>query len=620
MTMNSGSPIYEFGDFRLDAKEKRLTRTSGEDVSLPPKAFDLLQFLVANPGRLLEKNAILDSVWAGSFVEEGNLKINIHLLRKTLGDGLIETVPRRGYRFVAPVEGIEKTEILLERETEDTITIERIESPKTRSKHLLAAVLLVAVVVSAGGIYFATRNPEPEGRRQIAEPDANSIAVVPFTNITKLDDDDALAVGIAETLISRLSEISRISVRTSSASDPKSGSFAAHILEGSIQRADGRIRVTYKLLKSSDRSVLLAETVDVSPDKLLDLQDKIVGRVVETMAGSIGASDSSLIAKRETASEESFQLYLRGNYLLSKRDKTAVVDSIDAFRRSIAADQQFSLPYIGVARAYMVLGDSALGEMTPIEAAEKARPELDTALRLNPNSAEATAMLGTLQLNHDWNIEKAEETLKRAIAINPHISAARLQLAWLHIAKNEYDAAEEQFRAAIRIEPASTILATELAHARFFQRDYATAEAQFRSAVDFDNRAIPARFNHWRVLHQMGRNEEAVGELDELQKMIPADYPLLLKCRARTLHKLGRVEEAETLYARLAENTAFSPMFMAILAADLGKNDDAFKYLNTSLDQRNDYLLHLSHAPEFDGLRNDPRYSELQNRVLAARK
>src|SRR5215831_9576243 len=226
--MSEQKTVYQFADFQLDLGEKQLRRLDGEVLPLPPKAFDLLVLLVANRGRLLEKNELMDQIWADSFVEEGNLKIHIHRLRKTLNDHdeeFIETVPRRGYRFNANVQLIEKGELVIEKITQAKLVIEetgkqrqRLPTGKSRTLWFYAVVVAVAGLALGAGALLMSRRLTTRTTAVDANAPLNTIAVLPFSYIgEKKSDDEYLQEGLPDALITRLSYLPRIKIRPTSA-------------------------------------------------------------------------------------------------------------------------------------------------------------------------------------------------------------------------------------------------------------------------------------------------------------------------------------------------------------------------------------------------------------------
>ncbi len=592
----------------------------------------MLTLLVENRGRTVTKDEILETLWQDTFVDENNLPVTISALRKAFGERkdenrFIETVPRRGYRFVAKT--VETTgSLILEKHTVTEISLEKPVNKNTRRNQFLAVLGISAVLlVGISAYWFSNPNPQSANPTQekIVVPTSQTVAVLPFRNLTKDTKDEFLCIGLTDAVITRLASINRISVRPTSAvlqlGDSPAPQFASeklqveNVMEGTFQRIKNRLRISVQLVQIPTNKVLWAKSFEENDTDLLKIQESISSQIANLLLTNLSQEEKTFLARSETDNDEAFALYLKGQYFLTKRSGFDLQKSIEFFQQAIEKDRNYSLAYIGLARVYLILGDSGWGLISPRESVEKARPQLEKGLELNPNSAEAVSMLGTIQLNFDWDIKKAEQTLQQAIKLNPNLSTPHHQLAWLRIAQEDYVEAENEFKKALLFEPTSAILQTELGYPAFFTKKYDEAEKLFRAALDFDQSSIPARFNLWRVLHHQGKSEEALKEIGIIEVAIGKEIPLLLICKARTLFHLGKTAEAEQIYFTLKDNHKVSPLFLAILTAELGKTDETFSLLNQSLEDRNDYLLHLDHAPEFEKLKNDVRFNELRSRT-----
>src|SRR6266498_2326675 len=295
---------YEFGPFRLDARERLLLHDE-EIVPLSPKTFDMLVALVENSGHLLEKNELMQTLWPDTFVEEGSLAQNISLLRKALDESesqkFIETVPRRGYRFVASV------------------------------------------------------------RKTI-----KSIAVLPFKSLGIDGGDEYLGIGIAETLTTRLSSLKLLTVRPTSAvlkyvSSEKDTVVAGRelevdsVLEGSIRRLGKRIRVTARLVSVPDDSVLWADKFDENFTDIFKVEDSISGKVAEALALKLSGEQQKGLTKRYTDNAEAYQLYLKGRYFWNKRTEDGFNRGIAQFKQAVEKDSSYGLAYAGLADSYIGL-------------------------------------------------------------------------------------------------------------------------------------------------------------------------------------------------------------------------------------------------------------------------
>jgi DNA-binding winged helix-turn-helix (wHTH) protein/TolB-like protein len=298
--------IYEFGDFHLDLAEKQLRRSGGPSLTLPPKAFELLAYLASNPGRLLEKNELMDSVWADSFVEEGNLKLHIHTLRKILdqsGDAFIETIPRRGYRFNADVRTRGKGELVIEKVTQSKLVVQETEVLNAAPRGVRRwryGITLTAVVVVAAAAYFGVIRP----RALFGSAKPEKLAVLPFEYIgDKTTESEYLQLGLSDALITRLGNLHSVKVRPTSSVRRYSDQQVDldilgreldvdSILEGTIRREADHVRVSTQLVRLSDRTILWTETFSESNSSLFMLEDDIALRLAHSLTDKLSPEEA----------------------------------------------------------------------------------------------------------------------------------------------------------------------------------------------------------------------------------------------------------------------------------------------------------------------------------------
>ncbi len=638
--------IYEFGEFRLDSAEKQLRRTTGEVVTIPPKAFELLQFLVQNPRHLLEKNEIMDKVWTDSFVEEGNLKLHIHTLRKILnesGNEFIETIPRRGYRFNADVAAVPDV-LVVEKFTRSRLVVEQTESsgatvPTSRRTRLNAVVLaLILVGLAAGGslFYFGVLRPRTIAPAvSAAKQKPVTIAVLPLKNLTGDSRDDFLSVGLADALITRLSGIRQLVVRpTSSVLTFSSGSEAPQkvgqtlrvdsVLNGTIQRVDGRIRVSVQLTGTADERVLWAGNFEAPEGDLFKFQDAFSDEIASSLQLNISNTDIARLEHRKTSSSDAYRLYLNARSNFASGKASGMEKAIDLYRQAVAIDPQFAMAWAGIGECYMVLGDSTFGLIKPGEAYDNAIESVQKALEIDPDLPEALAILGNIQAKHLWDISASERSYRRAIELNPNYARAHTLLAWTLIRQSRFDEADTEFQRAGELDPTSLEIAAESGYPAFFAGDYERAIQIFRDAVARQENFWGSHMVLWRGLHHAGLNDASVAEIDAAEKLSGPGVAVIEMARARTDAALGKTDEARKivngLIARRQKGDKYvSPLFIAVVAADLNDADLAFKYLDASLGERNDYMPFLSFAPEFARLHSDPRFADLIAKVGAAK-
>ncbi|CAN5372772.1 winged helix-turn-helix domain-containing protein [soil metagenome] len=640
--MGSQEPVYEFGEFRLDVAEKQLRRATGEVVAIPPKAFELLLLLVENPHHLLEKNELMDKVWTDSFVEEGNLKLHIHTLRKTLNENgveYIETIPRRGYRFNADVAEVDGS-LVVEKVTRSRLIFEQSESDgkfasasvPARPKAVLVAAILIAMAAGSTAFYFGVIRPRtPESITVAASESPVTIAVLPLKNLTGDKRDDFLSVGLADTLIGRLSQIRRLVVRPTSSVLPfVTGSDTPQkighslrvdsVLNGTIQRVDGRIRVSVQLTGTADERVVWAGNFEAPEGDLFKFQDAFSDEIASALQFKISNTDIARLQQRKTPSSEAYRLYLNARFNFAGGRAGGMERAIGLYRQAVEIDPQFAPAYAGIGECYMVLGDSSFGLIKPGEAYDNATAAIKTALELDPDLAEALAILGNIQAKHLWDIPASETSYRRAIELNPNYARAHTLLAWTLIRESRFDEADTEFQRAAELDPTSLEIAAESGYPAFFAGDYDRAIRIFRDAVSRDKDFWGSHMVLWRGLHHAGLNSESAAEIDAAERLTGPGVAVVEMVRAQTNAAIGKISEArgilnDLIARRRKGNVYVSPLFIAVVAAELNDTDLAFKYLYESVEERNDYMPFMKFAPEFNGLHSDPRFADLIRRI-----
>ncbi len=580
--------FYEFGPFRLDATE-RLLLHAGKTVALTPKAFDLLLVLVEHRGHLVEKNELLKLVWPNTFVEEANLSYNISLIRKALScgeheQGYIETVPRRGYRFVAPV-----------REQEGgAATSDAPTSAQSR-----------AVTSLVGAI--------------------KSIAVLPFKPIVANDRNEALEIGMADTLINKLSNLRHLVVRPTSAvrkyvaldQDPLAAGREQRVdavLESSFQRSGEKIRVTVRLVKVSDGAALWAYQCDVDYTNVFAAQDLISEKVARALMPGLTGAERKLLAKRYTDNFEAYQLYVKGHFFWDKRTEEGIQKSIEYFEQAIRLDPNYALAYAGLANTYVTTAYREI--VPPAEAGPRAEAAARKALELDERLGQAHSALGVLHFRHlEWS--QGVKEFQRAIELNPSYSTAHMWYSYYLMALGRFDEAIAEAKQAQELDPLSLIINTQMGTPFFYMREYDRAIEQYRKALEIDPQFPPARYWLGRAYTQKGDYVEAIEGLRPTAAANPRLRAYITPL-AYAYAVSGQPSEAIKLLDELREQAkqrSVSAYYIALIYAGLGEQDQAFVWLEQAYQENADGIIFLKVEPGFDGLRSDPRFADLLRRV-----
>lgn len=616
--------FYEFGEFRLDAGSRLLMR-GGEVVPLKQKAIDTLVVLIEGRGEVLEKDALMQRLWPDTFVDEANLTQNIYVLRKLLGADWIETIPRRGYRFAGEVResGEAASELIIRESTRARMVIQEEVSVAPKSRFLLKRVAVAAAVIAA--LAIASRLWTDRAARQ---PVA-SIAVLPFHSLNSGDAGDALGLGMADTLITKLSATGGIVVRPTDAVLKYAGSRrdsrnagrelgVASVLDGSIQRQDDRLRVTVRLVRTNDGTPLWAAQFDERVADVFAMQDSIARKVTDALSLHLSEGQRSRLLRRGTSNAEAYQLYLVGRYFWNKRTEEGLKKSIGFFDRAIAADPSYALAHAGLADAYVQLpGYSPTASM---EVYPKAKAAAARAVELDPSLAEAhTAAAGVLSY-FEWNWRAAEAEYRTAIALDPGNAAAHQRLGVQLAAERRPAEALRELRRAQEIDPLSLINNALVGFAWFENRHYDAAIAELRKVVDMDAGFPPAHEFLAHVYEAKGLPADAFFEYVRWREL-SGDPPQRIAAFRAAYASSGLPGFDRTRLQFLlqdAAHTRVQPTEVAMLYARLGEKEQALAWLERAVEQHEGEVLWINALPDFDTIRADARFAGLVKRVNLA--
>jgi len=565
--------FFEFGAFRLDTSE-RLLLHEGETVSLTPKAFDMLVTLVENCGHLVEKSELMRKLWPNSFVEEGSLAQNVSLLRKALGDSerqkFIETVPRRGYRFVA------------------------------------------TVVVKPG---------------KVADSTIQSIAVLPFKSLGVDEGDEYLSIGIAETLTTRLSGLKLLKVRPTSAvlkcarSDNDASGTGQElqvdaVLEGSIRRAGERLRVTARLVSVRDEAVLWADKFDEQFTDIFDVEDSISARVAEALALRVSGEEQQRLTRRYTNNAEAYQLYLKGRYFWNKRTEEGFNQGITHFKLAVAKDVTYALAYAGLADSY--IGLTFYNFCAPHEAMPKAKEAAMNALSIDSALAEAHTSLAHVLMNYDWNWSEAEKEFKLSMQLKPDYATAHQWYAVHYLtAIDRLEEALEEMKRALQLEPTSLVMNSFMGATLYFARRYDEAIEQCRRTIEMDPNFAVAHWHIGLAYEQKQMFDEAIAEFQSATAL-SGGSPLMKASLGHAFAKANKKDESRKILEELNELATqryVSSYERAAISAALGDERQAFESLERAHEEHSFHMVYLKVWPQFSGIRSDPRFQNLVQRL-----
>ena len=570
-------PFYEFGTFRVDPG-KRLLLREGQPVPLTAKAFDTLLALVENRGRVLEKDELMRLVWPDTIVEESNLSQNVFTLRKVLGEQphehlYIATVPRRGYQFVAEVR----------------------QTPAT----------------SATPVSHAAR----------------SLAVLPFISLGPKDTDEYLGLGMADALITRLGNIRRMIVRPTSAvraymgrtPDPVAAGRSLGVdmvLEGSIQRAGERIRVTVQLVSVEAGAPVWGERFDERLPDIFAVQDSISLRLAAALVSTLTAEEKVRIERRYTDDHDAHDAYLKGRHHWNTRTEEGLKKAVRHFEEAIARDPRYALAHAGLADCCTLLGSAGYGALPPKEALARARAAALKALEIDPELAEAHASLALVKFRLDWDWAEAETEFRRAIQLNPGYASAHHFYGLYLSAMGRASEAIASLQLAQELDPLSLIIGAALGRAFHFARQSERAREQYAKTLEMDAGFAEAHMNLGLVYAQRSMFAEAA---DELQRaMAIAGRPVTQAILGYIYGLSGERKRAERTLDELdglAREGSVPALYLVYPHIGLGQTERAFELLEKAYAERSGLLVYLKVEPIFDPLRSDARFEDLLRRM-----
>jgi DNA-binding winged helix-turn-helix (wHTH) protein/TolB-like protein/Flp pilus assembly protein TadD len=644
--------LYEFGPYRLDVDERLLLKNE-ESITLTPKAFETLVVLVRRNGHLVTKEELLREVWPDSFVEEGNLSQNIYTLRKALGDEggehrYIETVPRKGYRFVATVREHDESEdaLVIHQQTHaKTVNEEQVtdalslnarvpaflssqildSSPFFRKRFVVGIVAFLLLTAVLGVVAYRWRSPV---QKPVSDSfTANSIAVLPFKSLTNNKSDELLGLGMADATIVKLSNFQQIPVLPTSAvfkytgrdNDPLSAGKELNVdavVDGTIQHVGDRVRVTVQLLSLTQGRTLWSGRFDEQFTNIFAVQDSISEQVARALALQITGEKKKQLEKRYTQSTEAYQAYLMGLYFWNRRTQEGLANAVQYFQKAIDLDPEYALAYAGLADSYGLIAYYRYDTMPPQEAREKCQINALRALALDNTIAEAHTALALVPDYRNRDSTNAEASLKRAIELNPNYATAHQRYAWHLVAWGRLNEGTKEMRRAQELDPLSLPINTALGNMRVFSRDYDEAVALFQRVLTIDPNNALARYNLGLAYELKGEYERAVEEYEKARDT-DSNPTNSVEVLAHLYATAGRTNEAQRLLQELqngSKHKGRSPFSIALIYAALGRREDSIKWLDRAIADGSVQLISLRYDPRLDTLRSDPLYKEFLKR------
>jgi DNA-binding winged helix-turn-helix (wHTH) protein/TolB-like protein len=628
--------FYEFENFRFDAGKRVLWRND-EMVNLTPKAGEVLLLLLQSRGNLLERDEILEKVWPGTFVEEGNLNHAISALRKALGSDAIQTVPRRGYRFTGEVrEAFEErsADLVVERRTvsqtmiaehefleyETAITPQRVVLPWAKIKSRYLALTIILTLFSAAAFwYFRSASP-------LTNTATKTIAILPLQSLNEGNEDAALSLGLTENLASRLGNLEQLIVRPTASvkrlseteTDPLEVGKKLKtdiVITGSFQRNDGRIRMMIRLLRVDDGTQIWAGNFDEVETDFFKLQDSLSAQAASFLIDRLTPHDRQRLASRPTENLDAYQAYLKGRYYWNKRTVEGLERAIIHFDESIRLDPRFALPYAGLADVYVLFCN--YNGAPPVECFPRAKSAALKAVELDASLADPHTALAVVNYRYDRNWAQAESEFKQALALNPKHSTARQWYGEYLGLMGRHDESIRELQTALELDPLSLAINSDLGAAYHNARRYDEAIEQLRKTVAMDPKFPLARLFLGMAYKHKGMQEQAFAELEEAVRL-SGRRTIMKAVLGNAYGSAGRNAEAIAIAEELtaaAERQNVPAFELALIYIGLERNHDALQLLEKSYREHEYLFPYLKVDPNLDPVRGEPQFIDLLKRA-----
>jgi len=569
--------LLRFESFELDVRSREL-RKGKQRIRLQEQPFEILRLMLQRPGDVVTREELARHLWPqGTFVDfEHSLNAAVKRLRAALGDDadnprFVETLPRRGYRFIASLRDGETVSIL--------------------------------PVMSD----FKAR-----------------LAVLPFANLSGDPGQEYFSDGLTEEMILQLGRLcrGRIAVISRSSSNVFKGSSrrareigevlrADYLLEGSVRREAERVRITAQLVETRSEAHLWTDVYERSLTDCLSVQAEVAARIAQSLAVEL-LPEQPVQPSHDAAA---YQTYLKGRYYWGLPGDQGFPQAIDYFKQACEADPAFAAAHADLARTYTARAEYY--NVLPRTALEAARPIAERALELDPHLAHAHLAVANIRAMLDWDWEAAEGGFRQAIALNPSSDGAHRWYGILLAGLGRLSEAVQEVQRARELDPLCLVTGTSDAWTRYIASDYETAIDLCRYVMDMQRHFTPA----WRVLGaslvQMGRVAEGVAELEAAAAIASTD-PVLLAWLAHAKAICGECGVARTILGGLESmrQERFVPAYhLALAHVGLGDADEAFRQLDVACEERDPSLINLNRDPRFDPIRNDTRFALLLDRV-----
>jgi TolB-like protein/DNA-binding winged helix-turn-helix (wHTH) protein len=629
--------LIRFAPFEFDLQTGEL-RKNGLKIKLSGQPIEVLALLLAHPGEMVSREEMQKTLWPHDTVVEFEHSINaaIKRLREALGDSAdnpryVETLTRRGYRFIAPVEGavapVSPPAGSVGAGLAPPAGAQQAAPLQKRWGVAFSAAALAGLMAALFGFNVASLRDRiltfAGARHGVPLPKIESLAVLPLANLSGDPEQEYFADGMTDALITNLGKIgalrviSRTTVMHFKGAKKTLPEIARElnvdaIVEGTVLRSGERVRITANLVQAATERHLWADSYERDLRDILALQSDVARAIAGEIKIKLAPEQQARLANVRTVNPEAHELYLKGRYFWNKRTEEGVKKSLDYFEQAIRKDPGFALPYAGLADSYRILGTWEF--LPPKEAYPKAKAAAQRALEIDRTLAEAHASLGMIRIEYDWDWSSSEDEFKRAIQLNPNYATAHQWYAQYLSLVGRHDEALVESERARQLDPLSLIInATEAVYLSNARR-YEEAIKQLHKTLEIDSNFVIAHFYLAEAYAQTSRFPEAIAEAQKAVSLSGA-APVIVADLARVYAVAGNRAAANRLLKEVSSRSYVPKYGVALAHIALGEHEQAFAWLEKAVEDRSPNLPWLKVDPRVDPLRSDPRFQDLLRRM-----
>ncbi len=611
-----------FGVFQLDPTTGELLR-AGRQVRLQEQPFKILMLLLQRPGALVTRDDLRRQLWgADTFVDfDDGMNAAVKKLRFALGDSsenprFIETIPRRGYRFIAPVaRGVDAAS--------QQVVVESLSARHTRlpisGKALAVGLALFVAVASAAMTLISTQAPSERS----SDTSIRSLVVLPLKNVSNEPAEQYFADGMTEELTTRIASLGglRVISRTSSMQYRETRKLLPQIaselnvdavVEGSVLRSDGRVRITARLVDANTDRQLWAESYDRDERDVLKLQNEVARDIAHNVSLSVRSASAGRTPVARAVHPDAHQAYLKGRYRWHTRRWDELQSAIGDFERAISIEPEYGLAYAALADLYLVL--PLLGSVTQEDAYPRASAAAEKALKLDPGLAEAHNSNAYVKLYLDWDFDGAERGFRRALELNPSYATAHQWYAELLSFQGRREEAIAEMRIALDLDPLAAVMHHQAGQTYQQARQYDQAIQEYRNAIALDPQFTGASsmfmsFAYWRkgMLEPAAEKMGLVFRHDAESAKVVSGL-----ARPSAVKDMREYNRKQLEVARFFPRPAY---YYGLFHAALDDNAQAFYWLEKAYERRDETILYIKVDPEWDRFRANERFVAIVRKV-----